>query len=198
MTVVPRELVTERLVLRAWRGEDAEELRPILLANQDHLRPWIPESTYSAPPLPELVTRLESLVAVFDAGSAFRYAIRHRTDGRVLGGTSLFPHDGTRRVTLAEADRVEIGYWLDAAVTGRGYVTEAVRALLRVSATLPSVTQAEIRCHVDNAPSAAVPKRLGFELAGVVNGMQVWRRDLVAQHDGVRKEVVSDFPPEAP
>jgi len=178
MTAVPRELVTERLVLRAWRGEDAEELRPILLVNQEHLKPWIPESTYSAPPLPELVARLDGLAAVFDAGGAFRYAIRDRTTGRVLGGMSLFPHDGTRRVTLAEADRVEIGYWLDAAVTGRGYVTEAVRALLDVSATLPSVTQAEIRCHVDNAPSAAVPKRLGFELTGVVDGMQVWRRGL--------------------
>ena len=56
---LPRELRTERLVIRAWRGDDAPELRPILLANQEHLKRWIPEHDYTAPPPPQIVDRLD-------------------------------------------------------------------------------------------------------------------------------------------
>jgi RimJ/RimL family protein N-acetyltransferase len=180
---MPYELRTERLVLRAWCGDDAEALRPVLLANQEHLKRWIPEQVYSAPPLPQLVDRLEEFAAQFAAGRAFRYAIRDSRDDRILGGMSLFPRDGTSRVQLDEADRVEVGYWLDAAVTGRGLATIGATALLAAAATLGDIALAEIHCHVENAPSNAVPRRLGFELAGTNGEMQIWRRKLVVAGD---------------
>jgi len=148
----------------------------VLLANQEHLSPWIPEHVYSAPPLPQLIARLEEFASNFSAGQSFRYALRDLRTDRVLGSMSLFPRNDTARVSLAEADRVEIGYWLDAAATGQGLVTEAARALLEAAARLPGVRSAEIHCHADNAPSNAVPRRLGFELAGMDGEMQLWRR----------------------
>lgn len=175
---VPRELRTKRLLLRVWRGEEAEELRPVLLANQDHLKLWIPETTYSAPPLPQLAERLEEFASRFESGVAFRFALRDGRDGRVLGGMSLFPRNDTSRVSLDEADRVEVGYWLDQAMTGQGLVTEAVVALLDVARTLPNVRSVEIHCHRDNAPSNGVPRRLGFEPTGLKGEMQVWRKEL--------------------
>jgi len=179
---LPRELRTERLLLRAWRGEDAAELRPILLANQEHLRRWIPEYVYTAPPLPQLVERLDRFAAKFAAGLEYRYGLRDIASGRILGGMSLFPRDAGARVQLALADRVELGYWLDAAVTGRGLVTEAVRALLDTAArAFPSLRLAEIHCDVENLPSNAVPKRLGFEPAYMDGTVQVWRRALVVE-----------------
>jgi RimJ/RimL family protein N-acetyltransferase len=36
-------------------------------------------------------------------------------------------------VPLAEADRAELGYWLRADETGRGYVTEAVGVVLELA-----------------------------------------------------------------
>lgn len=178
---VPRELRTERLLLRVWRGQDAEELRPILLANQDHLSPWIPETSYSAPPLPQLAERLEEFASRFDEGVAFRYAVRDARDGHIIGAMSLFPRDDTSRVALPEADRVEIGYWLDRAMTGQGLVTEAVLALLDVARTIPNAGSVEIHCHRDNAPSNGVPRRLGLELADSHGEMRVWRKALRAQ-----------------
>jgi RimJ/RimL family protein N-acetyltransferase len=177
---LPRELRTERLVLRAWRGEDAAELRPILLANQDHLKRWIPEYVYTAPPLPQLVERLDRFAAKFTAGLEFRYALRDAATGSIVGGMSLLPRDAGARVQLALADRVELGYWLDAAATGRGLVTEAVRALLYAAArAFPTIRLAEIHCDVENAPSNAVPNRLGFEPAYMDGTVQVWRRGSV-------------------
>lgn len=183
IAALPRELHTERLTLRAWRGEDAEALRPVLLANQDHLRRWIPEHVYSAPPLPELVARLEAFAAKFAAGIEFRFAVRDAGDDRILGGMSLFPRDTSTRVELAKADRIELGYWLDAAITGRGLATEGATALLAAAASLHGIDLAEIHCDRDNAPSNAVPRRLGFELAKVDGEIQVWQRALVITRD---------------
>jgi RimJ/RimL family protein N-acetyltransferase len=179
---LPRELRTERLVLRAWRGDDAAELRPILLANQDHLKRWIPEHVYTAPPLPQLVERLDRFAAKYAAGLEYRFALRDALTGRIVGGMSLFPRDAAARVQLELADRVELGYWLDTAATGRGLVTEAVRALLDTAArALPQMRLAEIHCHVENEPSNAVPRRLGFEAAYLDGQVQVWRRALAVQ-----------------
>src|SRR5690348_17608673 len=177
-----RELRTERLLIRSWRGDDAPELRPILLANQEHLKRWIPEHVYTAPPLPQLVERLDRFAAKFAAGVEYRYALRDALTGRIVGGMSLFPRDAAARVQLTLADRVELGYWLDAGATGRGVVTEAVRALLDTAArALPRIRLAEIHCHVENEPSNAVPKRLGFEAAYLDGQVQVWRRALAVQ-----------------
>lgn len=179
---MPRELRTERLVLRAWRGEDAVALRPVLLANQEHLRHWIPERVHSAPPLAQLVERLEQFAAKFDAGVEFRFAVRDARDDRILGGMILFPRDANARVQLGNADRVELGYWLDAAVTGRGLATEGATALLDAAAALDGIHLAEIHCHRENLPSNAVPRRLGFELARGEDEAQVWQRAFAATH----------------
>jgi RimJ/RimL family protein N-acetyltransferase len=81
-------------------------------------------------------------------------------------------------VPLGAADRVELGYWLDAAVTGRGLATEATSALLHVAAAMPGMSHVEIRCDRANAPSAALPPRLGFHLASEEAELQIWRKPL--------------------
>jgi RimJ/RimL family protein N-acetyltransferase len=87
----------------------------------------------------------------------------------------------TGRVALSAADHVELGYWLDAAVTGQGLATAAARALLDVAATLPRMSHAEIHCDAENGASAAVPQRLGFQLARVEAELQIWRKSLAAE-----------------
>jgi len=164
--------------LRAWSRADAPALRPVLVANVGHLTPWIPAHVATPAPLPELEERLDGFASAFAAGVAFRYAIRRHDDDRVMGGMSLFLRNHTSRVAVAGADRAEIGYWLDAACTGHGFVTEAVCALFTVATQLPWVSCVEIRCDAANVPSAAVPKRLGFELAEMDGALQVWRRSV--------------------
>jgi RimJ/RimL family protein N-acetyltransferase len=165
---LPTSLRTARLLLRPWMPADAPPLQPILEANQAHLGPWIPAHVSAPVPLSELAARLAGFADDFAAGRGFRFAMLTRDGSRLLGEADLFPRTAEGRVPLAEADRVELGYWLDAGVTGQGFATEATRALLDLAATLPGVTQAEIRCEAANAPSAAVPRRLGFTLADTI------------------------------
>lgn len=177
-SLVPTTLRTARLLLRPWTAADAAALLPVLEANVAHLGPWIPAHVATPVPLPELAERLAGFADDFAADRSYRYAL-HTLDGtRVLGEASLFPRAATGRVPLADADHVEVGYWIDAAVTGKGLATEATRAVIAMAATLPGMSHVEIRCDPANVSSAAVPQRLGFELTAEDEDTQVWRKSL--------------------
>ena len=164
------------MLLRSWSPADARALAPILDANVAHLSPWIPAHVATPAPVAELAERLSAFEEEFVAGRAFRFAMLSPDESQLFGEADLFPRAATGRVSLDKADRVELGYWLDAAVTGRGLATEAMRALLGVAESIPGLRHAEIRCDKANVPSAAIPPRLGFHLSSMEGEMQVWRR----------------------
>ena len=186
---MPPELRTARALLRPWRGDDAPALLPILEANWEHLGPWIPARVATPVPEPELAERLAGFGAEFAADREWRYGLFEPNGTTILGEVGLYPRSAAARAPYAEADRVELGYWLRADATGRGLVTEASRAVLAAAAALPHLSHVEIRCDARNAPSAAIPRRLGFVLESTVrrpsvvpNGppieLQVWTSPL--------------------
>jgi ribosomal-protein-serine acetyltransferase len=163
----PVEIRTQRVLLRPWRTEDAPDLLPVLEANRDHLGPWIPARVATPAPVPVLA------------------------DGKLLGEVALFPRAAAGRVPFAEADRVELGYWLRSDETGQGIVTEAARAALNLASHIPRFSRAEIRCDARNGPSGIIPVRLGFTLLdtkpeagadGVHRDMQLWVSELANFH----------------
>lgn len=161
---VPDSIRTERLLLRSFRADDAPALLPVLEASQAHLSPWIPEHVWRPVPLPELAARLDSFAAASAADREWRYAILSPDGATLIGEVDLFPRAAGGRVPYPEADRGELGYWLRADMSGRGLATEAARAMLDLARSLPRIKQAMIRCDELNAPSNAVPRRLGFTL----------------------------------
>lgn len=178
---IPAAIRTARLLMRPWDKADAPALLPLLVANVEQLAGWIPPQVAAPVPLPALAERLAGFAADFSAGRSYRYALLTADGARLLGEADLFPRAEQGRVTLADADRAEIGYWLDAGATGKGFATEAAQALIDVAATISSMGCVEIHCDVANAASAAVPQRLGFALASVHEGTQVWRRSLAVE-----------------
>jgi RimJ/RimL family protein N-acetyltransferase len=178
-------LRTPRLLLRPWSPEDAEALLPVLDANVAHIGPWIPAHVSTPVPLPQLRERLANFSADFSADRAYRYAVLSPDESRVLGEADMFPRSSRGRVPLADADHVELGYWIAADATGQGFATEAVGALVAAAEALPGMTHAEIRCNPANAPSAGVARRLGFERAGVDGDVDVWRKRFGRARNGV-------------
>ena len=183
----PERIETSRLLLRRWRTADAAPLLAALDANVAHLEPWIPWAVAEPLPIPQMEARLAGYANDFDARRAWLYGIfasGGAAEGALLGGAGIYPRDGTRRVPATDADRAELGYWLRADVTGRGYATEAARALLDAALALPFASCIEIRCDPRNEPSAAVPRKLGFRLVATLTdelgrATMVWeyRRD---------------------
>ncbi|MBP6773467.1 MAG: GNAT family N-acetyltransferase [Gemmatimonadaceae bacterium] len=177
---------TARLLLRPWHLDDADALAPLLEANHAYVRDWIPASASTPVAAPLLRERLARYADDFAAKRAWRYALFTRDTHELIGELTLFPRTFASRGELADADRIEIGYWLREAAAGNGYITEACTAALELARAYPQCQCVEIRVDVRNTRSAAVSQRLGFALADTVqqpvsapsNGsitLQVWR-----------------------
>ena len=187
---VPVEIRTPRFVLRPWRADDAPALLPVLEANWTHLGPWIPARVATPAPLPLLAARLAGFGNDFATAKEWRYGLFTPDATTVLGEVGIYPRVASGRVPYADATHVELGYWLRSDETGKGLVTEATTLLLEVVAGLDHVSHVEVRCDARNAPSAAIPKRLGFTLAATIAesseaSVQVWTLALPASIQNV-------------
>ncbi len=157
---VPEVITSERLELRAPRLEHVAALTKAVRASLPELKPWMPWATddYDRDGCEENVRRA---MAVFVTKQDLRYHIFERRSGRLIGSTGL-------HTIRWEVPRCEIGYWLASSETGKGYVTEAVRALTGVAFERLGAKRVEIRLDDLNVASAAVAERCGFNLDGVL------------------------------
>ena len=62
--------------------------------------------------------------------------------------------------------RVDVGWMMLPTLQGKGYMTEAGRALLRYLIDKLRIHKVEALIRPENKPSAALAKRLGFRLEG--------------------------------
>jgi RimJ/RimL family protein N-acetyltransferase len=79
-------------------------------------------------------------------------------DGRIVGCIGL---------DRMETGAVELGYWIAPAAWGRGYATEAGRAVVEIARTL-RVPRLSAGHFVDNPASGRVLRKLGFKPTGRV------------------------------
>jgi ribosomal-protein-alanine N-acetyltransferase len=83
-----------------------------------------------------------------------------------------------------EDEAVEIGYSVIPDRRGRGYATEAVRALVAWALAQPGVSAVVARCTPDNTPSVRLLDRAGFRRTGVEAEHVRWRIEVVAPDAG--------------
>ena len=81
------------------------------------------------------------------------------------GTETLVGSSGLHRIDWA-VPKFEIGYWCRTGMTGRGYVTEAVRGIAAFAFDVLGAQRVEIRCDPLNRPSARVAELAGFNLEG--------------------------------
>jgi len=151
--------------LEPWQ---AEEFAAHLDRAREHIRPWVGPSF--------VTTDVDCARATLT-----RYADATARDGaRILGIRDDARPDGQRLVggvMLVEfspaAGTCELGCWLEPSAEGRGFVTAACRRLLAWVFEERGLHRAEWRCRADNDRSAAVARRLGMTLDGVLR--EAWR-----------------------
>jgi RimJ/RimL family protein N-acetyltransferase len=153
---------TTRLVIRCWDPADAELAKDAIDTSLDHLRPWMPWAASEPTTIEQKRQLLTRFAEDFARGDDAVYGIFARDERRVVGGTGLHPRlDGNAR---------EIGYWIRADAIGRGLAGESTAALTRVAFEVDGVDRMEIHVDPDNVRSAAIPRRLGYELADGLDG----------------------------
>jgi len=144
-------LATERLVLRAPRPEDANAIA--LLINDRR----IAENT-SRVPHPYTLADAETFIAAVnkrDGEIAFVVTLK---DGTLVGGCGIGRLAGTHP---------EIGYWFGVPFWGRGYATEAARALVGYAFERLGHDLLEGGARVSNPASRRVLEKCGYVWTGV-------------------------------
>ncbi len=142
-------ITTERLVLRPFEERDLDWLLT-LHRDPEVIRhvPWDPRTRE------ELLPKL-GRTALEQEGDALNLAAVVAATGEPVGDLSLF-------WTSAEHRQGELGYLLDPAHQGRGYATEAARALLAVGFEAAGFHRITARLDARNTASARVAERLGM------------------------------------
>ena len=163
---VPDHLATERLILRSARGTDAATLNAAVGESLDDLRRYMPWAQ-TLPSLAQSNADCRRLQAKFLLREDLPMFMFERaadgSEGEFVGGTGLHRIDWTVR-------RFELGYWCRSSHQGRGFVTEAVRALTRFAFEQLRARRVEIRMDDTNERSWKVAQRAGFALEGLLRG----------------------------
>ena len=157
---VPETLETSRLLLRAPRLEDVPKLYAAVHDSLPELSPYMSWATpdYS---LAVCEANTRAVVAAFTAREGLRYHFFDRTTGAFVGNASFHHIDWS-------VPKLELGYWLRSAYTGKGLMREAVSALCEMAEQELGAVRLEIRCDTRNLKSARVAERCGFRLEGIL------------------------------
>ena len=143
---------TERLLLRPGWAEDAPALARAI-ADETVVR------NLATAPWPFALEDAEAILAAPRDPAMPSFLITERTDSdpRIVGACGL-----GRRPSGA----VEMGYWIARQHWGKGFATEAGRALIDIARTL-KLPRLEASHFLDNPASGRVLEKLGFVPTGI-------------------------------
>ncbi|MBT2448399.1 GNAT family N-acetyltransferase [Streptomyces sp. ISL-43] len=161
----PITLTTERLVLRPLAATDTDEVHA---ACQDPgIQRWIPVPVpYGRADAEAFVSRAP---AGWQDGSEYNFAVRLGADGPLVACVGVVP---------SGAHAHEVGYWTVAGHRGRGYLTEALPAVVRWAFTEIGCVRMVWRAGIGNDASRAVAEKAGFTVEGVQRAAMEHRETL--------------------
>jgi RimJ/RimL family protein N-acetyltransferase len=142
---------TERLLLRAPRSDDAKTIATLLNDRR------IAENTVRIPH-PYTITDAQHFIAGANASSGETVFLITRRDATVLGACG---------VAERAEDAPEIGYWLAVTFWGKGYATEATRAVIDYAFADLHYDVLHAGARVSNPASRRVLEKCGFQWTGV-------------------------------
>ncbi len=146
-------LTTERLLLRPWNDDDADDL--YLYAKDPEVGPiagWPPHTS-----------REESLAVIRGVlNGPEAYAVCFREDGKAIGAVELKLFTGDRSGLPQGEDECEMGFWLAKPFWGRGIMPEAARVLLRHAFEDLGMEKVWCGYYDGNAKSKRAQEKIGF------------------------------------
>ena len=158
------QLETPRLILRRLQKSDVADM-------YEYAR--IPEVTEyllweAHPDIEYTASYIASVQRYYKNGQYFDYAVILKEEDKMIGTCGFARVDDLNRCG-------EIGYVLNPAYRGRGYASEAARALMKMGFTELGLHRIEARYMVKNTASRRVMERCGMTFEGVHRGMMLVR-----------------------
>ena len=146
---------TERLILRKFRKEDVSQVYNNYgrdMEAQKYIK-WVPCAT-----LESTNEFIKMHLENYDSKSDF-YAWGIEQDGKIIGSIGAFDID-------EDIESCEIGYSLGYKYWGKGYITEAVKAVIKYLLTAVGFNRIYASCHMDNVGSQKVMAKAGMQYEG--------------------------------
>lgn len=153
-----RAVIRPDLELRLLEERHAETVFALVHQDRAYLRQWLPWVDATLTP-EDTLAFIRSSLEKFASGSSVTAGIWHRDQ---FAGTV-----GTHEI-MRITQRVEMGYWIGQSFQGHGLITDACRAMITYLFEARNLNRVEIHCAVGNSKSAAVARRLGFQLEGTL------------------------------
>ena len=153
LPVLEHPLRTERLTLRPATAADADAT--FAYRSLEAVGHW----------LTEVPTDLLTYRGTFAEPARLASTIVVELDGQLIGDFMLRVEDAWAQAEVADQARntqAELGWVLDPAHTGRGYASEAVRALVTYCFDELKVRRVVANCFLDNDKSWRLMERLGL------------------------------------
>jgi RimJ/RimL family protein N-acetyltransferase len=175
----PRQIEAGPVMLRRLRATDAGAIAAAVAASLDYLRPWMPWATPAAADRRGQLSRVAEADQWWEAGIRYSYSVVTAAQGTLVGEVTLHRQSA--------GDTAEIGYWIAASQSSKGYGTSAAQALTELALTLPGIVRAEIHCDIANGASSAIARKAGYRLDRIENRrpetpgetgrLMIWVRD---------------------
>jgi len=152
---VPETIQAERLILRKARIEDAPAIFKGYAQDPDITRYMIWNPHRNIQETKEFLSACEEL---WRTGDDFAYVIILKENKSLIGMFSIHP------MNL----KVEVGYVLSHPYWGKGYMTNALRAVIEWALAQPDIFRVQATCDVDNIGSARVMEKAGMTREGLL------------------------------
>ena len=166
-TMVKKERIftTKRLILRPWFESDAESLYKYAKDPEVGLPAGWPVHK-------SVAESLEVIQNVLNSREC--YAICEKDTNEVIGSIEL-KLEGHTDMTERD-DECELGYWLNKEYVGKGYMTEAAKAVAKFLFNDVNYRKIIAGCDSENIGSARVMEKVGMKREAVLRE-QIKRKD---------------------
>lgn len=153
---LPLTLHTARLLLRPLQPDDAPAIFQVYAQDPEVTRylTWSPH-----PDVEQTKTIVNMIMANTAAGKQGTWVITDATDDALLGMITL----------RLDGFKADIGYCLGRSGWGKGYMTEALQAVIDAAWTLPTLYRVWAVCDVGNPASARVMAKAGMVYEGILH-----------------------------
>lgn len=144
---------TERLILRFNEDGDLDET--FAFQGRDDATRWVTFDTRTRDEVREVLERRKAWRTIEKDDDALIFAVIERASGRLIGEMYFFAKN------LA-SKQAEIGYIFHPDFHGKGYATEASRAVLEIAFEVFGMHRVVAECDVRNPASYRVMEKLGM------------------------------------
>ena len=157
----PAVLESARLVLRPPAMDDWTQWARVRSESREFLQPWEPTWPRNALTRGAFSRRIRLQGRDREAGTAFSWFLTCREDDALMGGVTL--SDIRRGV----ASSGTLGYWIGRSFARRGYMSEAVEAVIGHAFDEAGLHRLEAACLPANEASRRLLVARGFALEGI-------------------------------